>query len=574
GGYLYFSSEREINHLIDRKTAREKKPYLNIFRVEKKGGGFTSPERYIPNFRTIFHDGPLCFNLRGTEVFITRNKYHSLFKKVGKDGSNNLQIVYAYRQPGGLWSKPEELPFNDPSYSCGHPFLTKDGSRLYFVSDMPGGKGNSDIYYADRDEDTWKEPVNLGEKINTEGNEMFPFIDEKGRLYFASDGHQGLGGLDIFVAEKVDGEYVVKNMGHPLNSKKDDFSLFLQPDGKQGFFASNRPGGTGDDDIYRFEIIEPVSFAQPTKKSPPKKEKVQKQEHKNYTGLLINRKTGNPVPDEMIGLLDSTGIYLKEVTTNNQGIFKIPDSISGQITAFTAVEHFYPHEEDFFLESLEDTILFEIRPKPYYGISGKVTRARDDEPVPDATILISSESFDTDTTHTNRDGTMKARLNPYANYQIAFHKPGYLPLLISYSTMQQDTGTVHLNELMDLRMEEAKPGSTFELEVNYDNNEVGTREEGINGLDHLVRFLKNNPGIRVEVGVHTDSRGDADTNMTNSRERAESAVQYLTEKGVNASGITPRGYGESRLKNDCANGVPCSEEEHLENERTEITVLE
>jgi Tol biopolymer transport system component len=138
----------------------------------------------------------------------------------------------------------------------------------YFVSNKPGGSGNSDIYYADRNGDTWEEPVNLGEKINTEGNEMFPFIDEKERLYFASDGHQGLGGLDIFVAEKANGEYVVKNMGCPVNSKKDDISLFLTPDGKHGFFASNRPGGTGSDDIYRLEIIDPVTFAQPTEELP------------------------------------------------------------------------------------------------------------------------------------------------------------------------------------------------------------------------------------------------------------------------------------------------------------------
>ena len=573
GGYLYFSSEREINRIIDRETAREKKPYLNIFRVGKQEGRFTRPELFIPNFRTIFHDGPLCFNLYGTEIFITRNKNHSLFKK---EDSNKLNIVYAYRLSDGQWSKPVALPFNDPSYSCGHPFLTKDGSRLYFVSDKPGGSGSSDIYYADRDGDTWKEPVNLGGKINTEGNEMFPFIDGKGRLYFASDGHQGLGGLDIFVAEKIDGEYVVKNMGYPVNSEKDDFSLFLQPDGKHGFFASNRPGGTGSDDIYRLEITEPFSFTQPTREVPQQNQKAYNGnliKQQGYNGRLINRKTREPLSNAIIGLLDGSGAYIKEITTNQQGIFTIPDSISGQITAFTVVDHFYPYEKDFYLESLEDTILLEPEPKPYYGITGTVARARDYKPMPDVTVLIYSESFDTDTTHTNSDGKMNARLNPYTNYQIVFHKQRYIPYIISYSTMQQDTGVVNLNRLTNLRMEEAMPGSSFELKVNYDNNEVSTQEEGINGIDPLVHFLKNNPDIRVEVGVHTDSRGDASTNMTISRKKAESAVQYLTEKGVNASRMTAKGYGESRLKNNCSDGVPCSEEEHRENERMEITIL-
>ncbi len=441
-GVMYFTSARDINPLIKRQTARGEEPYLNVFRAERRENNFADPQLYSTDFRTRYHDGPICFNTNGTEIFITRNSYHSKSKE---DGFNHLKIVYSARKSNGNWTKPVDMPFNDPSFSCGHPFLTKDGNRLYFVSDRPGGEGGSDIYYVDLNNRGWSQPVNAGDEINTKGDELFPFMDENGRFYFTSNGHLGLGGLDIFAAEKINNKYVIKNMGYPLNSIKDDFSIFVNPDGQQGFFASNRQGGKGDDDIYKFTIFDPITFSAPVKPVPEPKE--------TYTGILIDQKTGEAIPQAIVGILDSKGKYIKEVTTNESGIFSLPDSLKGSITAMTAVEHYHPHEETLTLNNTKDTLYLALRPKPVYGIYGKVLESDTKNPISDLTIIISSTSFDNDTVYTDNDGEFRARLYPYTNFEIVFQKNGYKTKTISYSTIRQDVGYVNLNNRMSLKME-------------------------------------------------------------------------------------------------------------------------
>lgn len=167
-----------------------------------------------------------------------------------------MKIYKADKKEDGSWSKPEELPFNNDEYSVAHPALNKDETRLYFASDMPGTIGISDIFYVEINSDgTYSEPVNLGEKINTEGKESFPYIDDNNLLYFSSNGHVGLGGLDIFVVvEKKDDTFGdVFNVGRPINSSKDDFSLYINTETGRGLFASNRDGSIGEDDIYSFK---------------------------------------------------------------------------------------------------------------------------------------------------------------------------------------------------------------------------------------------------------------------------------------------------------------------------------
>ncbi len=562
GGILYFTSARGINTIIKRETARERTPYLNVFRVIPGYRSYSEPELFSPVFRSAYHDGPLCFDLNGTELFLTRNESSN------GGNENNLKIVHAVRDAAGKWQDPVELPFNDPSFSNGHPFLTQDGKRLWFVSDRPGGFGGTDIYYSDRKGSRWDEPVNAGESINTEGDEMFPFMDKKGYLYFASDGHAGMGGMDIFVARKEKQRYKVKNMGYPLNSSKDDFSIFFLPDQKKGYFASNR---SGVDNIYRFETLEPVVFEN-SESEEESREKVKEKEAFFY-GRLVNEKNRDPVSGEIIGILDNQGAYKYESTSDENGIFSVPDSLGGDITFFCAAEHYYPFEEDYNLENPSDTTLLELTPKPFYGVEGVVTGDSGNEPVSRATIFVVSESYDTDTLYTDSDGSFKARLNAYANYNLIFQKSGFFPLRIAYSTMEVDSGQVNLNDLRSLQMKPALSGESIEIQTDTDGEDIRTGDDLKPTLEDILYLLKNNPRARIEIGSHTDSRGNAQDNLEQSQEKAESAADYLVENGVDSSRIAPRGYGENRLKNSCSNGVPCSEEEHKENERTEVTVL-
>ena len=199
-----------------------------------------------------FNEAIVTFSPDYSEVYFTSNQAEAASEK---RPVRRLEIMVARMGADSTWSEPLPLALNSPNYSAAHPALSPDGQRLFFSSDRPGGFGGKDLYYADRVGLGWSSPINLGPKINTEGDELFPYYHSDGELYFASDGQIGLGGLDIFRVEDLgEGQWgSVQNPGRPINSESDDFALILKPDGTYGFLTSNRPGGKGSDDIYAFQ---------------------------------------------------------------------------------------------------------------------------------------------------------------------------------------------------------------------------------------------------------------------------------------------------------------------------------
>jgi tetratricopeptide (TPR) repeat protein len=213
----------------------------------------TKIEEFSRVLNTKYHEGPMSFFKGEKKVILTRNNYNKGKARESKDGINRLKLYLADLN-GDSWGNVKEVPFNSEEYSTGHPALTPDNTQMYFVSDMPGGYGGTDLYLVEYNNGNWGTPVNLGKEVNTEGNEMFPFVDEAGNLYFSSDGHEGIGGLDLFYAEMREGIAIkgVTNLGTPLNSEKDDFGLITDVGRNSGFFASNRKRGIHDDNIYSF----------------------------------------------------------------------------------------------------------------------------------------------------------------------------------------------------------------------------------------------------------------------------------------------------------------------------------
>jgi tetratricopeptide (TPR) repeat protein len=246
GRFIYYSTNKPIRSASQWTDVRNNKSFYRIFKHDTIMG--MPDELGEDAFRTTYNNGPIFFTNDGNTVFITRNIYN-------KSEQTDLNIVVAVNR-GGEWSKEvSKLPLKDDGYSIFHPALTPDNKRLYFASNKDGGYGGIDLYYSDLKGGFWTKPVNLGPNINTPGNEVFPFISNDGTLFFASDGHPGLGGLDIFSAGYVNESFTIPiNMGAKLNSSSDDFSLVLKNDLRTGYFTSNRPGGKGDDDIYRIEI--------------------------------------------------------------------------------------------------------------------------------------------------------------------------------------------------------------------------------------------------------------------------------------------------------------------------------
>ena len=259
---VVFTSSRDEGVSVKRLYAWDGQPLLDMFQVGADGS-VESTSKLSGDVNTIHHDGPASFNADGTKMYFSRNNYYKNEKLEDEKGIMHIGI-YTADLVDGAWSNVQSTNLNNQNYLVYHPSLSKDGKKLYFASDMPDGHGGTDIYMSDVNEDgSLGAPQNLGDVVNTEGNESFPFVyDDKETLYFSSDGHVGFGLMDVFAAVKDQNNNIVNviNLGAPINSKKDDFGYFLDPEGFNGYISSNRKGGLGGDDIYAFTRIPPLTL--------------------------------------------------------------------------------------------------------------------------------------------------------------------------------------------------------------------------------------------------------------------------------------------------------------------------
>ncbi|OWY20053.1 hypothetical protein C7N43_33630 [Sphingobacteriales bacterium UPWRP_1] len=408
---ILFSSNRQ--DIMKGKPAKGKKDaanqYLDLYYSKRQpGNAYTPPQALKGGVNSQFNDGPMSVcTFPDTTAIFTRNAFFNGKKQRSETGALLLSLYTAKYLPDGKWTNVGKFKYNNVedeldntrTYSMTHPSISDDGQTLYFVSDMEGGFGGTDIYLCTRLDSTWSRPVNLGPQVNTAGNELFPYIHADGTLYFASNGHPGLGGLDIFYTNYGRKTWIEPvNMGAPFNSNRDDFGLALSPDKQWGYFTSNRPGGFGSDDIYFFSSL----------------------------------------PAE-----DAAGQDAKE--------------------------------------------------------------------------------------------------------SVAFQQPAI-------------TNTL-LNEALGMNKIRFKPG-------DWNLTSDAGKE-----LDKLVNYMNDWPEIRVEIGAHTDARGNDFANMEISIKRAEAVREYLMLKGISPARVMTKGYGEQQLLNHCANGVECPDELHQQNDRIEVKVI-
>jgi len=256
---VVFASTRTNRKIFVSKYNWTNKPFWSMYISEVKDGQLKTPERFAKGLNGKLHDGPVSFSNQGTYMAFTRNNYDDK----SKDKVVELQIWFS-RLTEEEWSKPTPFTHNNPAYSVAHPCLSADGNTMYFTSDMPGGYGGMDIYKTTKDmADVWSTPVNLGDKINTEGDEIFPFFEStSGTFLFSSNGRFGLGGLDVFVSQLSGAGFSSSyNPGSPLNTQFDDFAAIVDGEMSQGYFSTNRTGGSGGDDIYSLTLKDPdVAF--------------------------------------------------------------------------------------------------------------------------------------------------------------------------------------------------------------------------------------------------------------------------------------------------------------------------
>ena len=307
---LVFATARDTGSFVKRKMKWNNQYFTNLYGAEiqtdfdEKLG---PPKKYAKKINSKFNEASAVFTKDGNTMYFTRNNF-----KDGKIRRNENKVIllklYKANLVNNQWSSITELPFDNDQYSTAHPALSADEKTLYFASDMPGTFGESDLYKVDIKEDgTFGTPVNLGASINTPGRETFPFVTDENEIYFASDGHPGLGGLDVFVAKiPKDGIFKnIQNVGQPLNSGKDDFAYLVDTKTRTGYFTSNREGGKGYDDIYKFTELRKLYCEQA------------------LTGIITDSETNMPVADSQITLFDADMTKLKTVNTDANGIYDL-----------------------------------------------------------------------------------------------------------------------------------------------------------------------------------------------------------------------------------------------------------
>jgi outer membrane protein OmpA-like peptidoglycan-associated protein/tetratricopeptide (TPR) repeat protein len=476
GNKLIFTSARDTGFLFQRKHKWSNQYFTKLYATEMvTDTTLGTPVKFANKIRIPFHEATPIFTKDGQTMYFTQNNYLK-----GKKGENAKKItffkIYKAKLIDKEWSNVEELPFDSDNYSVGHPALSPDEKTLYFASDMPGTKGQSDIFKCTIDEEgNYGIPENLGSKINTEGRESFPFISEENELYFASDGHPGLGGLDIFVVEIAkDGSYKkIKNIGEPANSSDDDFGFLINSETRRGFLTSNREGGKGSDDIYQFLETKSLRCNQ------------------ELYGIVTDLESGNILSNAKVSLFDAK---FKLLTT--------------------------------YLSDINGHYNFEVDcENDYYIRAEKVEYT-----------------------------TFEKRIN-----------------------ILNETGKTEIPIQLEKTIKEVKNGDdlakTFGIKIIYfDLDKSNIREDAAIELEKILDVMVENPTIKINIKSHTDSRASFEYNDQLSERRAKSTLEWLVKNGIDTGRLTAKGYGERELVNKCSDDVPCSEDEHQANRRSEFII--
>lgn len=501
--FLVFTSDRDeaSGSQIYGWTNRK---FSDLFITPKQG---MQANPFDPAFNTEFNDGVVCFNTYYNEIFFTR---------CNSDQTNKDQYCHIYRSvrsEDGSWSMAEKLPFQKEGVNYGQPTLVEGDSVLVFSSISESGQNGYDLWYADRFEGEWSEAFPMPEVINTQGNEYFPTSDGD-TLYFSSDYHPGLGGLDIFKTYLSDGKWSrPERLPSPINSPADDYSYILDPKGKtgrtlsKGYFASNR-GNLGVDEIFGFEK---VSF------------------------------------DEV-----------KEEPKDTAEVVVVPPVVTQPET---------PGEEVY------DYDIY-VAGKVYEKLDGRSQNGRP-KALPGTDVGQKSESEASISYKTDRNGFFIKQLEGGKSYEFIARRDSFISNSVVISTKglkkPEPGGVVTIN--IEIPLERIVYGKEYVLDnIYYDVDKYDIRNDAKPTLDELAKVLKLNPDLKIELGSHTDCRAEDDYNLDLSQKRAQSAVDYLSTKGIASSRLIAKGYGETQLADNCECSS-CSEAQHQKNRRTSFKIM-
>ncbi len=540
-------------------------PFLDLYQATTDSTLELSSVKSFGVVNKKFHEGPVSFSNDGTKMMLTRVNYEG----TDTNGVRNLQLFESTFK-NGKWSPLVAFPYNSNQYSTGHAALTNDGKTVYFASDRPGGFGGVDIYRSNLDTTgKWSEPENLGETINTEGNEMFPFWHKDHLLFFASDGLAGLGGLDVFLADmKKNTPGKVVNLGTPVNSTYDDFSMVMNDAGKSGYFASNRPGGKGDDDIYAYNVLKPFNFG-------------------HYLKGKVLDEQGHPIAGAPVGF---NGLTNEQVNSGEQGEFEFYSDEPVEFKLATEKEKYLPAklQGQMNKEANETYVELILKKQPDISLFALVTDAKSGEALKDVKVVFVNKDgstfadYTTDSTGSYRKMLNESKVGDSLVYYIKLQKEGYLAKEVAFRYFINEAKEIKVNEMLNISLGKIEVGTDIATLIDikpiyFDLAKYAIRPDAAIELDKIVKVMNEHPEMVVELGSHTDCRATYKYNMTLSDNRAKASAAYIKARITKPERIYGKGYGESRLKNNCgcegAVKSTCSEDEHQLNRRTEFIII-
>ena len=661
---LVFTSNRGTDRLAVARDKWTKDHFTDLFFAKVgSNGNIGDIESMGSEINGKFHDGVATFNRAGTMMIFSRSNK----KGRSKEGTKDLKL-YSASKTGDAWDNVVELNINSAEYASCHPTLSADGRRLYFTSDRPGGYGGMDIYVSRYAGGKWLEPENLGPMVNTSGNEIFPHIAQDETLYFASNGFRGIGGLDMYAIKKSDVQdettwSIRENLGEPFNSKKDDFGFTMNQDMESGYFTSNRVGGVGGDDIYKWEgkLNEDIA-ANTTKRACVYDEATGERlpdvevtviettekdplfETESSDMLLTLKPLNNENKEYVLSIVQENNEQVDkrdEYTTNQQGTFRYKVNEARNYIMVVDNPTYEPVREQVsgVKWMKENEYCITVRKRNCVVLDGNAINKKYKSAVPNAKIYLFNKcTGETEEVMSDADGLFNFCLDCDCDYEIVGQKENFSEGRATVSTRNIDcmgsidagvplAATVEL-EVGDFTVPRPgiasggpgnypyepgvtnptyifatpdiskgfpfpggftpenlnryflgtdnpafKEGQVIKLSnIYYDFDKYNIREDASRELDYVYQLLVTYPSMHISLMSHTDSRGTDGYNERLARNRANSAMQYLLNRGISAHRLTKEGVGERQHVNRCANGVKCDELEHQMNRRTEIKI--
>ncbi len=532
---VYFTTDRKPYSTLDKDYKWTHRPFLDIYKVkvDQNNNPISDIEAISKEINSKLHEGNFCFTEDGNIMYLSKSNSEKGKKKFDSIKNNSIHLYKATKNDEG-WGNPEKLEFNDVNYSIEHPALNSKNNKLYFASNMPGGHGDFDIYYVDVNLDgTYGEPVNLGPTINTKNRDQFPYVSKDGHLFFSSNGHLGLGMMDIFVSELKGDEFTEPiNLGAPINSSFDDFSISYSND-TDGFFASNRK--KVGDDIYSFSQIGEIF----------PREYIAHFEVKDFA-------TDNYVENSDVVLYndDNEKVYESQLDSIARFDLKV---FPGRYNFKASAEGYKTRTKPVSVKEKDEAtyIIYLDREAKKKEIIASSQESNENNKVriKDSINIIEKVNITNITTETNSEKRKEEISKAKLREMLLADKDG--------------PPVIEKNGKLYFKMPP----------IHFDYDKWNIRSDSKKVLDKLALKLEKYKTVYIKISSHTDSRGTVSYNQVLSEKRAESTRNYLALVGyVNARRMQFVGFGESEPIINCDNKV-CTEEDHQTNRRSEFEIV-